>query len=202
VLAEVAVIFLTQRPWINKAADFERSLGLALRITNPDDMVMDSKGETIFRRRPYYFVLEGITNERIKQGLIEDDIAEKLIATKTCVATTNRMPDMAKTFILDNYVHFSGGIYVAGKDFGRVRGNEHLEFDVKIPTSYAIVTTGSLKGLLDGKPYDAPRFLDAGPHAYEAMSGKGNLQLIWAQAFERGFGPYLPVPVNQKLPEE
>lgn len=201
-LAEVVLIFMVQLPWVNKAADFERWLGLALRITNPTDMVMDSKGETIFRKRPYYFVLEGVTNERIKQGLIADDIAEKLIATKTCVATTGRMPEMARAFILENYLNFSGGLYVAGKDFGIVHSRRHFEFDVKIPARYAISTTGNLNGVLDGKPYDGPRFMDAGPHEFETVAGKGNLTLIWAQAFERGYGPYTPVSANQKTQEE
>src|SRR5207244_6999766 len=40
------------------------------RLTEPGDLILDLKGETVFRRRPFYYALEGITRERIERGLI------------------------------------------------------------------------------------------------------------------------------------
>ena len=39
-------------------------------LTMPGECVMDAKGETIFRRRPYYYAFEGFTEERIERGLL------------------------------------------------------------------------------------------------------------------------------------
>ena len=57
-----------QSPLINRMATFEQNLAVVLHLTNPDDYVMDGKGETIFRNRPTYWVLEGITLRRIATG--------------------------------------------------------------------------------------------------------------------------------------
>jgi hypothetical protein len=77
---------------------------IVLRLTNPSEYVMDSKGETIYRRRPFYYVLEGLTGMRLKEGLIKDTISEGLIAHQTPVATVRRMPLEAAAFIRTNYL--------------------------------------------------------------------------------------------------
>jgi hypothetical protein len=71
--------------------------------------VMDSKGETIYRRRPFYYVLEGLTGGRMKAGLIPDTIPERLVETQTPLATVRRMPRVAADFIRKNYIqsHFA-----------------------------------------------------------------------------------------------
>src|SRR5207249_9129102 len=139
---------------------------------------------------PFYLVLEGITKRRIGQKLIEDDIPECLVGTKTCVATLVRMPPRARAFITENYVPVSATLCVAGKYLGRTRENQRLEFDLKIPARYALSLKGNLAGRLDGKPYDGPRDLEAGRHTFEVMSGKGKITLLWAKAAERGYGLY------------
>ena len=57
-----------------------------LRLTNPSDYVFDCKGETVFRRRCFYYVLEPSTLVRMQRHLIVNDIARRCVATGTCVA--------------------------------------------------------------------------------------------------------------------
>ena len=65
-------------------------LAEVLRLTDPDDYVMDAKCGATFRRRPFYYALEDATQARIQLGLIKDGIVERLIATRTCVASDIR----------------------------------------------------------------------------------------------------------------
>src|SRR5581483_11594626 len=85
------LIWRHQSPMDNEMAQFDLSLAITLHLTNPDDLVMDGKGETIFRIRPTYWVLEGATLRRIEAGLIPDDVKEKMIQTGTRVALNHRL---------------------------------------------------------------------------------------------------------------
>ncbi len=165
-----------------------------LRLTEPSDYVLDMKGESIFRHRPIYYVLEAITRARIERGLFPDNIRERIIATRTCVtaARIDRFPDGVREFIEDNYL-LLGEVRVAGRylhareeDPGRP-----IDFEVAIPARYSVVAeSGATGGLLDGEPYTGPRFLEAGPHRFTPTSAPDRLALVWAQAVERGFTPF------------
>ena len=61
VCGEIAAIFLGHGPWRDRTVGDRTLLATVLRLTGPRDFVMDLKGETIFRRRPFYYALEGIT---------------------------------------------------------------------------------------------------------------------------------------------
>ena len=71
-LALVAAGLLLARhpPWDDRLADERAALADVLAITAVRDTVMDDKGAAIFRMRPFYFALEGITRARIERGLI------------------------------------------------------------------------------------------------------------------------------------
>ncbi|MBI3303378.1 MAG: hypothetical protein HYZ72_15040 [Deltaproteobacteria bacterium] len=73
-------------PLEDYAQQFDELFG---QRAQPNDLILDVKGETVFRPRPFYYALEGITRERIKQGLIADSIPEHLIATRTCIAVAD-----------------------------------------------------------------------------------------------------------------
>ena len=45
-----------------------------LRLTHPGETVLDAKGQTIFRPRPYFYVFEQITRERVEAGKLADDV--------------------------------------------------------------------------------------------------------------------------------
>lgn len=162
-----------------------------LQLTDPGDYIMDRKGETIFRRRPYFYALVKITMHRIARGEVPDNIIERIITTRTCVAVANLygFPQADKNFLDSNFL-VSGRVRVAGQRL-RTRGPAStypIPFSLPIPARYTIVTeSGTAKGRLDGEPFDKPRFLDSGPHEYRPTEGEGQLAIIWAQAVERGF---------------
>jgi hypothetical protein len=174
----------------------ETRLSQVLRLTDPDDYVLDLKGQAVFRNRPFYYALETMTLERMKRGLIEDTIPERCVETRTCVASAEigRFPPRARRFLEENYVTV-GAWRVAGRMLepepaggaGRV-----LSFEVTIPARYAVVgEDGAARGSLDGVAYDGPRALDPGPHRFVPTTpAGGRLAVVWAQAVERGFSPF------------
>jgi hypothetical protein len=169
----------------------EELLQQVLRLTDPGDYIMDRKGETIFRHRPYFYALVKITMHRIARGEVRDDIVDCIITTRTCVAVANLngFPQADRKFLDSNFL-VRGRVRVAGQRL-RTRGSastHSIPFSLSIPARYIIVTeSGTAKGQLDGEPFDGPRFLDCGPHEYRPAEGESQLALVWAQAVERGF---------------
>lgn len=178
-------------PLHSEIVDEENELARVLRLTRPGDYVMDAKGETIFRRRPVYWVLEGITVARMRDGSIADDIAARLAATGTPIVIMDRLPPPDAAFVERNYLPIGpigGLIRVAGQRIGDARVGEAVAFDIAVPSEYAIVTPrGAAAGTLDGTPYDGARRLAAGRHAFVASADSG-LALVWAPALKRGLG--------------
>ena len=80
---EVAALIWKAPFWKDDTREEIAMVADVLRATGPGEFVMDATGETIFRMRPYYYALEAFTKVRIERGLITDDIAERLIATRT-----------------------------------------------------------------------------------------------------------------------
>lgn len=188
---------LTAVPLHYNGGDNETALlADVLKLTQPGDPVMDLKGETVFRSRPFYYILETITKERMRRGLIADDIPERLIATRTCVAIpdTAAFPPRARAFLKENYLSV-GHLRVAGRLLASPTGEGAgpVPFEIRIPARYAVVAeNGRAAGLLDGRPYDGPRFLESGPHELRPSSGSRSMALVWAQAVERGYSPFAP----------
>jgi hypothetical protein len=50
--------------------------------------------------------------------------------------------------------------------------------------------------VLDGKPYDALLFLDAGPHIFETSATTYKLALFWSNTADRN---YLPLKFEAKI---
>ncbi len=163
-----------------------------LRLTDPGDSVLDMKGESVFRPRPIYSVLEGITRARMQEGSIVEPIEERVIATRTCLAAAkiDRFPEPTRRFIERNYL-LVGEVRVAGRNLPKsadARGR--IGFDIEIPAEYAVMTRkGPAAGLLDGEPYVGPRFLEAGRHAFTPAAPESRHALVWARAIERGCWP-------------
>jgi hypothetical protein len=162
-----------------------------LRLTRPEDYVIDAKGEMIFRRGPVYWAMEGVTVARMRDGSIVDDIAKRLAATGTPIVITDRLPPPDAAFVERNYLPIApaaGLISVAGQPLGEARAGEAVAFDVAVPAEYAIVTPdGAARGALDGTAYAGWRVLAAGRHAFVA-SADSRLALVWAPALKRGLG--------------
>jgi len=186
---EVALIWRAQSPMDNEMAPFEQNLAAVLHITNKTDYVFDGKGETIFRNRPIYWVLEGVTIRRIQLGLIPNDVRENLIAKGVCVAVNHRLRPEDQKWLRANFIEADGKVWIAGQGLGPVR--QRMSFHTDIKANYSIVADqAKLAGTLDGVPLQDSQVIPPGTHRLEIASGSGNVALVWTQALDRGFDPF------------
>ncbi|MCX6968345.1 MAG: glycosyltransferase family 39 protein [Verrucomicrobia bacterium] len=161
-----------------------------LRLTKPSDFVMDAKGETIFRRRPFYYALENITQRRISLGLIADTIAAEMLKTRTCVVILERLPEKTLQWVKQHYVPLNEDLWVAGCFLPPTpEPGAERRFEVGIPTEY-VVSGGEapLEGKLDGVAYTGPVFLTSGMHTFTCTDPRP-LAVFWAQAAAKGYTP-------------
>jgi hypothetical protein len=174
--------------WLtNRTREFVTMESQLLRLTRPGDLVMDYKGETIYRRRPYYFILESITRNAIARRLISDTVPEDLVRAECHVAQADgpQWPSRARTFLSTYFI-----------DLGRLRASgQWLQadgtFTIGVPGQYVILTKrAEAIGSLDGAPYRGPRRLAAGPHTFAAVGTGQRLACLWAPAYARGFSPF------------
>jgi hypothetical protein len=159
-------------------------------LTKPGEYVMDAKGETIFRRRPYYYAFEGFTEERIKRGLLVSTVPRRLTETRTavCVPST-RFTKTTQTFIEHNYLSV-GHLEVAGKMIA-APPDGRIEFDVVIPQRYSLVSReGLVSGTLDGRPFAGNGELPAGLHEFVPARPTKQIALLWARAWQKGYSPF------------
>jgi len=156
-----------------------------LQLTRPGDPVMDGKGLAIFRARPTYWALEGITEQRLRDRTIADDIPERLAATSTPLVVADRLPVEDRRFVDRNYFCVGDGLYIAGQ---RMHANSGVTrtFRVEIPQTYALVAArGDSQARIDGIDAQAPVFLAAGPHTLD-VAGDDIVWLVWSAALQRG----------------
>ena len=162
-----------------------------LKYTDPGDFVMDAKGETIFRKRPYFYGFETITMQLVASGVIPDNSADSLIAKPTYVVAAenfHRYPGKLQVFVLDNYLR-AGTLFVAGKKLsnGLLKQNAPMEFSIAVPGRYAIVSRDWLvPGTLNGTFGDGVFDLKAGLQQFVTSKDTATPVVIWAKAWERG----------------
>jgi hypothetical protein len=178
-----------QSPLDNEMLGFEQNLAIVLHLTDPNDLVMDGKGETIFRNRPIYWVLEGITLRRIALGLIPNDVRARMIDTGTTIAVNHRLRPQDEDWLQANYMEGNGKVWIAGQDLGGARPTMNFHTDIR--AKYSIVAAGGkITGTLDGAPLQDSQQIPAGEHQLKIASGKGDVALVWTQALQRGFDPF------------
>jgi hypothetical protein len=156
----------------------------ALRLTHPGERMIDLKGETIYRDRPFYYALEIVTRSQIAHGIIPDTIEQDVIRTRTYAAQADGpiWPPAGRAFLSENFVNL-GRLRAAGQ-WVKHDGS----FSIAIPGEYVVLTErGEARGSLDGTPYTGARVLAAGAHKFEGESG---LCVVWAPAFRRGLSPF------------
>jgi hypothetical protein len=188
---EAAVTGVHARAWQNDAARQVQLVAEVLKLTSPDDYVFDFKGEAIFRRRPYYLVFESFTRRRVALGLLRDDVADRLIETRTCVTVPVTMPGLERTAVFINAHYLAvGGWLVAGAILTPNQGR--AEFEVPFSAPYIVVgRTGPVAGWVDGRSNARSQLLTAGRHVFVAASSEtAQVALIWGPAAERGFSPF------------
>src|ERR1051325_3335976 len=149
--AMVPLIGVTAQPWRN---DAERSIVLVeevLALTQPSETVMDLKGETVFRSRPYYFVLEAVTNLKLGVGAMRDTIADTLVESRTyVVAGVSLLPPPARRFVERYYVPW-GAVHVAGAQLRPLRDGLAESFDIGVPGPYVVLgERGVVRATIDG----------------------------------------------------
>ncbi len=185
-----------ENPFENHTSGEVHRVADVLKLTHPDDWIMDAKGETIFRRRAFYYVLEILTEKRIDLGLIEDNVIERLIETRTAVLHQSWLTPRDQDFVDAHYIS-TGYVSVLGAALPTPE-NGSIAFDVAIPERYTIVAdTGRVRGDLDGLPLDGPRALDPGRHLFTPSASQPagqRLALFWARAHELGYRPNFADP--------
>jgi len=189
VVANALTLVTLTLPRHNELRDQENELARVLQLTRAGDTVMDAKGASVFRERASYWVLEDITEERMRDGSIADDISDRLAATGTPLAIEDRLPSRDAAFVAENYVSAGGLIRVAGKSLGMGKAGQPLAFDIGVPAQYRMIGPAQRPaGQLDGTPLEGPRRLGAGRHIF-VPAADSELALVWAPALERGLDP-------------
>ncbi|MDR3403849.1 MAG: glycosyltransferase family 39 protein [Chthoniobacter sp.] len=211
--AEMTAVLATVSPFHDETAEKIGMVANTLKLTEPSDYVMDSKGETIYRRRPFYYVMESMTFHRMEKSLIPDTIAAELIAKRVPLATTHRMPhhtrafnqNDARDFIKRNYLPIAFRLYVLGQRIrdDHARANLPIPFQVVVRQRYTLITpAGPPTGLLDGTPFDGPRELAIGGHTFVPDQNADNVVLVWAPALERGFSPFAKIKADRRTEQD
>ncbi len=192
---EVGVIVLKGPVWRDRGHAQTALLADVLRLTDGSDFVMDAKGETVFRRRPFFWVLETITNARLRRGLLPDTIPEGIVRTRchAAVEDSPRFPERGRAFLNANFVSV-GRLRVAGRLLGPPpRAGAPLSFPIAVPGEYTVVApAGPAAGALDGTAAAGPRFLAPGTHEFRLDGPPRPLAVVWAKAIARGFSPFGP----------
>ncbi len=172
----------------------------ARALTRPDEFLMDPKGESIYRQRPYWYVLETLTRKRLFAALdddagetpkLTDDLPQTLIDTRCAVVLPSiRMMEKTRKFVDENYVAV-GMLHVLGKKVAPSKSGVYA-FDLAVPERYTVVNAkGELvPGDLDGTPFNAPRELAPGHHEFRRTSGEKSVAVIWARSVEKGYSPF------------
>ncbi|MBV8156059.1 MAG: hypothetical protein JO278_00285, partial [Dyella sp.] len=189
--AELATVIAYAPPWHDTLAEQRAELAMVLRYTDPTDTVMDPKGDTVFRTRPYYPVLESLAMRRLRKGQMTDTIADDLVSHRTMLVVVRRLPRDSARFVMHNYVPAGGDVWVAGRMLPADGTDQAI--DVAVPGDY-VLTDGHrrLAASLDGAAVADHWSLERGVHHLKATDGTP-VALVWAQAFDRGWRPLPPV---------
>jgi len=161
-----------------------------LNLTHRGETVLDAKGQTIYRARPYYYVFEQITRERVESGELLDDAPDRLIAARTPVVIESHWLTQATgQFVNHNYLSV-GSVLVLGKRVAPAPSG-HVRFEIAIPDRYTVVSrNGEFSGTLDGTPIAGSRELSAGVHELALNSPEDSVAIVWSRAIEKGYSPF------------
>jgi glycosyl transferase family 87 len=147
-----------------------------LGLSKPGEYLLDVKGETIFRRRPFYYVFENLTRAQMAHGIIRDTVAEGVIRTRTHVVQADgpMWPPRARAFLSENFL-----------DMGRLRASGQW---IHKDGSFTIAVPGEYMFVDESGPLTRPRVLTAGTHQF--MPVQRLTAVVWAPAIRRGYSPF------------
>lgn len=202
---------------------FEAGLAFRLKLTSPSDYVMDAKGETIYRKRAFYPVLERVTQIRIKNGLMEDTIQADCIAKNTSFISTYRLKN-GDEWLKKGYINIKGGFWIPGqmlpapeatpassnnidgakepKESATAAPLNTRHFKLLIATRYRFLSPkGAVQGIVDGQPMSEETiYLKAGEHEF-TTSEAGPLAVLWENAERVHFSPFTTGKAGDKKKE-
>jgi hypothetical protein len=163
----------------NRTDEHVTMMRQVLGLTRPGEPIMDIKGETIYRPRPFYYVFEVLTRARMEAGMIRDTVPEDIVRARCYVTQADgpMFPRRANAFI---HKHFL--------DMGRLRAAGQL---VAEDGTFTIVVPGRYVAITPRGAIAEPRELTAGTHVFERKTGEP-VAILWAPAFERGYSPFHP----------
>jgi hypothetical protein len=171
----------------NRTREFTTMMNQVIGLTRPGEWLMDLKGETIYRPRPYTYIFEVIGRQKIQSQSIPDNVPEAIVDAR-CYVTQADGPfftPRTRKFLVDNFLDM-GRLRAAGSLVGEDGG-----FAIAVPGEYVIVRdAGEARGVLDGTPYAGARRLHAGPHRFERDVAGEVVTVLWAPAFRRGYSPF------------
>lgn len=177
-VALIVTTIVVAKPWRNDAAAEVQVVETVLTLTSPDEPVMDLKGESVFRSRPWYFALEAITNVQLRLGHIRDDIAETLVRSRTHVVVSDSLPRVARRFVEANYVPW-GLVRVAGIRIGHIK--TRMRFRLAVPGTYIVISSGhSVSATIDGRDASGGVDLAAGDHYVASFEPIEDATVIWS----------------------
>ncbi len=177
-VAMIVTIITTARPWRDDAASEVRVVQTVLMLTSPDEPVMDLKGESVFRPRPWYYALEAITNIKLRLGNIRDDIAAALVKSRTHVVVSDPLPPNSRRFVEANYVPW-GLVRVAGIRLGHM--TTRRRFRIEVPGTYIVISSGhSVTAKIDGHDATSGVTLGAGDHYVASVEPLDDATVIWS----------------------
>lgn len=190
-LAEFSLLLVQHPPWRHSDEWFRDELRTVLTLTSEHDYVMDAKGSSIFRQRPWYYVLENITRARLGLGLIPDDLPQHLTETETKLIVFERLQGADLAFAEANYLRVCGRVGVVGKRFIGLKAGETMEFDLPIAARYVLVARDAptVAVHVDGRFYEQASVLSAGRHRITA-SHDGDYALFWSKALALDLTPF------------
>lgn len=171
----------------DRTAEHITMMRQVLGLTRPGEPLMDYKGETVYRSRPYYYILEQITREQVGGGFIPDTIERDVIAARCHVAQADGQfwPPRGREFLSRNFLDM-GRLRASGQWLKRDGG-----FTIAVPGAYVVIEyDGEAHGELDGTPYTGARHLERGAHRFVRTDGSGNVAVLWAPAWNRGYSPF------------
>ncbi|HZC34419.1 MAG TPA: hypothetical protein VE242_02335 [Chthoniobacterales bacterium] len=194
-LASLALFLFVEAGWSTEILHRKASadpidanrIGEVLRLTKPDETVLDPKGDVVLRRRPIYEVLELFTMQQYRDRVFLDRIPEQLIANHTMVAVrSDRYPDRTRRFLQENYLS-CGRLLIAGIEAHETAGGV-FRFQLALGGSYVFLSKGHLiSGKLNSVPISGKT--DMQPGFFEFVPDTNDdwpLTIQWERAYELG----------------
>src|SRR5207248_653516 len=107
----VAMIFLIGsiaegRLWKTPDPYPERLVAQVLELSRPSDLVLDLKGETIFRHRASYITLEVVGRYALARGVVAESFIDDVVRKRCYVATRDApfYPPRTRAFLNAHFI--------------------------------------------------------------------------------------------------